>query len=47
MIACPDHFLPDYRIDDPTVPWAFDIFKNPGIPRALEDYKRHLEKHCL
>ena len=26
---------------------VFDIFKNPDIPRALEDYKRHLEKHCL
>ena len=31
--------LPDYGV--------FDIFKNPDIPRALEDYKRHLEKHCL
>jgi modulator of drug activity B len=26
---------------------VFDIFKDPDIPRALEDYKRHLEKHCL
>jgi NADPH dehydrogenase (quinone) len=26
---------------------VFDIFKNPDIPLALEDYKRHLEKHCL
>jgi NADPH dehydrogenase (quinone) len=26
---------------------VFDIFKSPDIPRALEDYKRHLEKHCL
>ena len=26
--------LPDYGV--------FDIFKNPDIPRALEDYKRHL-----
>jgi modulator of drug activity B len=26
---------------------VFDIFKNPDIPRALEDYKRHLENHCL
>jgi modulator of drug activity B len=25
----------------------FDIFKNPDVPHALEDYKRHLEKHCL
>jgi len=25
----------------------FDIFKNPDVPGALEDYKRHLEKHCL
>jgi len=31
--------LPDYRV--------FDIFKNPDIARALEVYKRHLEKHCL
>jgi NADPH dehydrogenase (quinone) len=31
--------LPDFGV--------FDIFKNPDIPRALEDYKRHLEKHCL
>jgi modulator of drug activity B len=26
---------------------VFDIFKNPDIPRALEDYERHLEQHCL
>lgn len=26
---------------------VFDIFKSPDIPRALEDYQRHLEKHCL
>jgi modulator of drug activity B len=26
---------------------VFDIYKNPDIPRALEDYKRHLEKYCL
>ncbi len=26
---------------------VFDIFKCPDIPRALEDYQRHLEKHCL
>jgi hypothetical protein len=26
---------------------VFDISKNPDIPRALEDYKRHLEKYCL
>lgn len=25
----------------------FDIFKNPDVPGALEDYQRHLEKHCL
>ena len=31
--------LPDYGV--------FDIFKNPDISRALDDYKRHLEKHCL
>jgi Flavodoxin-like fold len=31
--------LPDFGV--------FDIFKNPDIPLALEDYKRHLEKHCL
>jgi len=26
---------------------VFDIYKNPNIPRALEDYHRHLEKYCL
>ena len=26
---------------------VFDIFKHPDIPHALEDYKRHLEKHSL
>jgi Flavodoxin-like fold len=26
---------------------VFDIFKNPDIARALEDYRRHLGKHCL
>jgi hypothetical protein len=26
---------------------GFDILNNPDIPRALEDYKRHLGKHCL
>lgn len=26
---------------------VFDIFKSPDIPRALDDYRRHLEKHCL
>src|SRR4051812_11944232 len=26
---------------------VFDIFKNPDIPRALEDYDLHLEKHCV
>ncbi len=31
--------LPDFGV--------FDIFKNPDIPRALEEYKRHLEKYCL
>jgi hypothetical protein len=31
--------LPDYAV--------FDIFKNPDVSRALEDCKRHLEKHCL
>jgi modulator of drug activity B len=31
--------LPDYGV--------FDIFKNPAIARALEDDRRHLEKHCL
>jgi modulator of drug activity B len=25
----------------------FDIFKNPDVTGALEDYNRHLEKHCL
>ena len=31
--------LPDFGV--------FDIFKTPDIPRALEDYRRHLESHCL
>lgn len=31
--------LPDFGV--------FDIFKNPDIPRALEDYQRHLDRHCL
>lgn len=31
--------LPDFGV--------FDIFKAPDVPRALEDYRRHLEKHCL
>jgi len=26
---------------------VFDIYKHPDIPRALEDYKRHLERYCL
>jgi len=25
---------------------VFDIFKKPDIPRATEDYKRHLKEHC-
>ena len=33
---CGYHILPDFGV--------FDIFKNPNIPRALEDYHRHLEK---
>jgi modulator of drug activity B len=36
---CGYDILPDFGV--------FDIFKNPNIPRSLEDYKRHLEKHCL
>jgi modulator of drug activity B len=31
--------LPDFGV--------FDIFKNPDIPLAIENYKRHLEAHCL
>ena len=31
--------LPDFGV--------FDIFKVPDIPRALEDYRGHLEQHCL
>lgn len=31
--------LPDFGV--------FDIFKTPDLPRALEDYRRHLEQHCL
>ena len=36
---CGYDILPDFGV--------FDIFKNPNIPRSLEDYKRHLEKYCL
>lgn len=36
---CGYDILPDFGV--------FDIFKHPGIARALEEYKRHLEKHCL
>jgi NADPH dehydrogenase (quinone) len=36
---CGYEILPDFGV--------FDIFKNPDIPRDLEDYKRHLEKYCL
>jgi modulator of drug activity B len=36
---CGYDILPDFGV--------FDIFKSPDIPRALEDYRRHLEKHCL
>lgn len=31
--------LPDYGV--------FNIFKDPDIPRALKDYRRHLEKYSL
>jgi modulator of drug activity B len=31
--------LPSYGV--------FNIFKDPDIPGALEEYKRHLEDHCL
>ena len=31
--------LPDFGV--------FDIFKTLDVPRALEDYRRHLENHCL
>ena len=36
---CGYDILPDFGV--------FDIFKSPDIPRALEDYRRHLQKHCL
>jgi modulator of drug activity B len=36
---CGYDILPDFGV--------FDIFKNPDIPGALEDYRRHLAKHCL
>ncbi|MBW4482508.1 MAG: NAD(P)H-dependent oxidoreductase [Tildeniella torsiva UHER 1998/13D] len=36
---CGYDILPDFGV--------FDIFKNPDIALALEEYKRHLEKHCL
>jgi NADPH dehydrogenase (quinone) len=36
---CGYDILPDFGI--------FDIFKNPDVPGALEDYRQHLEKHCL
>ncbi len=25
---------------------VFDIYKNPDVPTALEEYKQHLEKYC-
>ncbi len=31
--------LPDFGV--------FDIFKNPDIPKAIEEYKHHLEQFCL
>ncbi|RYD66710.1 MAG: flavodoxin family protein [Verrucomicrobiaceae bacterium] len=31
--------LPDFGV--------FDIFKDPDIPGALEEFKQHLEVHCL
>ena len=31
--------IPDFGV--------FDIFKDPDIPAAIEEYKRHLEEHCL
>jgi NADPH dehydrogenase (quinone) len=44
----PHHFqLQIHRYDILLDFGVFDIFKNPDIPLALEDYKRHLEKHCL
>jgi modulator of drug activity B len=36
---CGYDILPDFGV--------FDIFKNPDFPRAFEEYKQHLEKHCL
>lgn len=36
---CGYDILPDFGV--------FDIYKKPDIPRALEEYQRHLEKHCL
>jgi len=36
---CGYDILPDFGV--------FDIFKNPDIPRALENYQRHLETYCL
>ena len=36
---CGYDILPDFGV--------FDIFKDPDIPGALEDYRRHLENHCL
>jgi modulator of drug activity B len=48
-----DMFLPitsNYKFCGYDILPAFgihDIFKNPDVPAALENYKRHLEKHCL
>ncbi|WP_020559613.1 NAD(P)H-dependent oxidoreductase [Thiofilum flexile] len=36
---CGYDILPDFGV--------FDIFKNPDIPHALEEYRQHLEKYCL
>jgi NADPH dehydrogenase (quinone) len=44
------HITSNYKFYDYNILLAFGIFaifKNPEVPRALEDYQRHLEKHCL
>jgi modulator of drug activity B len=36
---CGYDILPDFGV--------FDVFKNPAIPPALQDYRRHLDQHSL
>jgi hypothetical protein len=43
----PSHSITSFAVMTFSHSSVFDFHKNPDIPRALEDYKRHLEKHCV